>query len=510
MRALNVLLAVLVSLLLAAAVLEGGLRLIGLGPAVTLGQFDAQLGWVKTPNAKVHRKTSEFDVHFEINALGLRDDPMTSPAKPAGKLRVLMLGDSFVQGYTVERQDLFVDILEHWWQAEGRDVDVINAGTEGYSTDQEALWLAGPGRAFQPDVVLLFPYENDIYWNSATSYDRYQKPRINPDGRPEPRVLADPGEKSLWQKSALGSLVEKLSTPPRRWTPEGGHALDMESAAFFHTPPEFMKDALLRTRGALQNVKDTCAELKARLLVVPIPHKASIQADAHDALAKYIGVDPSRWSADQPTQTFLSLCQELSIESLDVRKSLQGELYFHRDWHFNPAGNHAFAAVLHDELDRRGVFPAAYAAKHAASEPPASTSEKRLPTWPFVFAGLWLALGTLYTLSYRDEPAWRAFLQVGCMLTLVFTIAMGGSRLVGLLPPTLSMVVLLLALGGILSFLLIKLGARIATTLELFLAFTRRGHWYLLPLVVVLLSIGSLLVVAASSPLVAPFIYVLF
>jgi len=510
MRALNVLLALLVSLLLAAAVLEGGLRLLGLGPAVTLGQFDPELGWVKTPNVSVHRHTSEFDVHFEINALGLRDDPMTSPAKPAGTLRVLMLGDSFVQGFTVERRDLFVDVLERWWQAEGRAVDVINAGTEGYSTDQEALWLAGRGRAFQPDVVLLFPYENDLYWNGATSYDRYQKPRINPDGRPEARVLPDPGEKSAWQRTALGSLIEKLGTARKTWTPEGGHALDMESAAFFHTPPEFMKEALLRTRGALLHVQETCRALNARLVVVPIPHKASIQPSAQAALAKYIGVDTARWSADQPTETFLGLCQELSIETLDVRKALQGELYFQRDWHFNPEGNHEFAKVLHDELDRRGVFPAGYAAKTAASEPPASTSESRLPTWPFVFAGLWLALGTLYRLNYGDEPVWRAFLQVGCMLALVFAIALGGSKLLGLLPPSLSLVAGVLIVGGFLIFVLAKLGRRIATTFELFLSFTRRGHWYLLPLVVVLLSIGSLLVVAASSPLVAPFIYTLF
>jgi len=40
--------------------------------------------------------------------------------------------------------------------------------------------------------------------------------------------------------------------------------------------------------------------------------------------------------------------------------------------------------------------------------------------------------------------------------------------------------------------------------------FALRGHWYLMPLLVVLLTIGSLLVVAASSPLIAPFIYTLF
>lgn len=510
MRALNVLLALLVSLLLALAVLEGGLRLIGLGPQPTLGQFDPQLGWVKTPGAKVHRKTSEFDVHFEINALGLRDDPMASAAKPAGKLRVLMLGDSFVQGYTVERHDLFVDILENWWQSEGREVDVVNAGTEGYSTDQEALWLSGPGRAFQPDVVLLFPYENDLYWNGATAYDRFQKPRINEDGKPEPRVLADPGEKSAFQKTALGSLIEKLSTPRKSWTPDGGHALDMESAAFFHEPPEFMKEALARTRGALLHAQQTCKELGARLVVVPIPHKACVQQDAREALGRYLGVDAARWSPEQPSETFLGLCKELSIETIDARKGLAGELYFQRDWHFNPAGNRAFAKVLHDELDARGAFPAAYAAKTAAAEPPVSEAGGSLPLWPFVWAGLVLALGTLYSRLYRDEPAWRAYLQVGCMLGLVFAIAMGGSKLVGKLPPGISAAVIVLLVGGILSFVLVKLGKRIGTTLELFLAFTRRGHWYLLPLVVVLLSIGSLLVVAASSPLVAPFIYTLF
>jgi hypothetical protein len=62
----------------------------------------------------------------------------------------------------------------------------------------------------------------------------------------------------------------------------------------------------------------------------------------------------------------------------------------------------------------------------------------------------------------------------------------------------------------ILSFIVIKLGRRLTTIAELFTSFTRRGHWYPMPLVVVLLSIGSLLVVAASSPLIAPFIYTLF
>ena len=63
---------------------------------------------------------------------------------------------------------------------------------------------------------------------------------------------------------------------------------------------------------------------------------------------------------------------------------------------------------------------------------------------------------------------------------------------------------------GLLTFVLYKLGERLGTIAELVRAFTLRGHWYLLPLLSVLLTVGSLLVVAASSPLVAPFIYTLF
>ena len=45
---------------------------------------------------------------------------------------------------------------------------------------------------------------------------------------------------------------------------------------------------------------------------------------------------------------------------------------------------------------------------------------------------------------------------------------------------------------------------------ELFGTFVRRGQWYMLPVLVGLLSLGGLLVVAASSPWLAPFIYTLF
>ena len=44
----------------------------------------------------------------------------------------------------------------------------------------------------------------------------------------------------------------------------------------------------------------------------------------------------------------------------------------------------------------------------------------------------------------------------------------------------------------------------------LILSSSDRGHWYVLPVLVVLVTIGLVLVAAAASPVLSPFIYTLF
>ena len=76
MRALNVLLALVVSLVIGLVVLELGLRLIpALAPRPTLNQFDADTGWSKVPGKSIVRRVGGEKIHFDINEHGLRDDP---------------------------------------------------------------------------------------------------------------------------------------------------------------------------------------------------------------------------------------------------------------------------------------------------------------------------------------------------------------------------------------------------------------------------------------------------
>ncbi len=522
MRKINVLLSLLVSLALALLVFEGGLRLIGMGPPKTLNEFHSTLGWSKRPSASTRRQTSEYDVTFEVNAQGLRDDPLSTLAKPDGRFRVIALGDSFTLGFTVERRDLFVDQLESWWQAEGRDVDVINAGTEGYSTDQEVLWLMEEGVAYEPDLVLLFAYENDIYWNGQERYTDKEKPRFGQDGQLDHAgPFPTPPEGGAEKHFAVAHAWHKLTTkrvPADVFTPEGGtRSLLREFGVLLTSPPGFITDAALRTRGALAALQRTTAELGAQLVVVPIPsHSAVDEAYAEGFGAGLLGLPREAWDPQLPVNTFLGLAQQLGIETIDPRPALAAataagvDQYYSIDWHLNPAGNRTLTDAVHQGLDELGVFPSSHAAQDEAALPMVAAVSGGLPGWTKVYALLFLLLTALHYGTYSKLPKWRAPVEVGGMLSAIFAIVLLGGAALGELPPLYSKAVGIAFVATILVFIAVKLGRRLGTIAELFKAFTLRGHWYLMPLVVVLLSIGSLLVVAASSPLVAPFIYTLF
>lgn len=536
MRVLNVFLAFAISALLAFALFEAGLRLFpDYRPQPVLNQFHARLGWSKTPGKTVTRGTTEFDVTFEINELGLRDESMASTRKPDGTYRVLMLGDSFVLGYTVDRKDLFVDHLERWWNEEGRRVEVLNAGTEGYSTDQEVLWFLDQGVDYEPDLVCIFPYENDIYWAGETAYHgNRSKPRFAPDGTLETGTLADNAPKgSALQELAFFQFLKKTVLPllprpkavsPHEFEPAGqsGHPVSIprEFGPLLTETPDFIDDAIGHTRGALIALQKGCKTIGARLVMVPLPSKSVIDPEARRKVGQLPsamnGLEESLWSPDKPVELFLSMATELGIEAYDPRPALKERaknigrpLYFGNDFHFNPEGNHAFALALHKSAEKRNWFPMAHGAErstHLAIPDP----EGGLPTWMITFAVLWVFLSVSFILTYRDENPALVFLKIAGMLGLIFLLIIGGGSLLDILPPAISTWILPGLILVLLGFVAFKLGRRLATILELMKAFTLRGHWYLMPLVVVLLTIGSLLVVAASSPLIAPFIYTLF
>ncbi|MFN7974923.1 MAG: SGNH/GDSL hydrolase family protein [Acidobacteriota bacterium] len=168
----NVALAVASTLLLA-GLLEGVSRLAGpVGPAAAGGEIagghlrdvetdwfepDADLLWRWRPGTTVRRRGSspkrrhEWTCH--INAQGRRGAPI--PASP-GRPIVLCAGDSVTAGFGVDDAETYPVRLEELLResAATGGATVINAGVNGYSSEQGRLLLAREIPRWRPDVVI--------------------------------------------------------------------------------------------------------------------------------------------------------------------------------------------------------------------------------------------------------------------------------------------------------------------------------------------------------------------
>ena len=125
-------------------------------------------GWAP-PAGAVAWQDVEGRALVRINGAGLRS-PERPQEKPAGSLRVAVLGDSFAEAVQVALEDTFPAVLERALSGcealEGRTVEVINFGVSGYGTAQELLTFRSRARSFRPDLVVLafFP-GNDLVEN---------------------------------------------------------------------------------------------------------------------------------------------------------------------------------------------------------------------------------------------------------------------------------------------------------------------------------------------------------
>ena len=161
------LLLLLASLAVALAVGEVVLRTVqrlDIGPIYRVP--DARLGWTLEPGADYVNRLPEASPRVIYNSQGFRD--VEHELIPANEvIRVVILGDSFMEAYSVELQESFHMRLERTLRALGTNLEVVNLGVGGYGTLQQYLLYREVGQSYEPSLVLLGFYGgNDISNNS--------------------------------------------------------------------------------------------------------------------------------------------------------------------------------------------------------------------------------------------------------------------------------------------------------------------------------------------------------
>jgi hypothetical protein len=363
----------LATLVVALLLAEAGLAIAGYPPRYTDHQqlfveYDSVRGWRNIPNAHRRYVTPEFTVELDYNAHAYRG-PLVPYAKPAGVYRVLLLGDSYVEGYTVPFHDRVDQVAGRLL---GPGVQFVALGTGGYSTDQELLWLESEGLRYAPDLVVVLFCDNDVWYNNRPAYPRGAKPvfRVARDSLvlagvpvPRPPVSRAPVRRSFKQflvdHSYLLRLIQRaVRRSPRVFNTDEDPAAD-EFLPFAERPTPAADSSVVMTEKLLAEMGRRVSSAGAQFAVVLIPTNDAVYPPGAPQSRRFHRDSPfggndhawadrrfdeicarARVSCIDPTARFVA-----AAESLAQRDQL---LLFPEDGHWNANGHRVAASVLAD------------------------------------------------------------------------------------------------------------------------------------------------------------------
>ena len=119
---------------------------------------------LREPLPSVH--VQAYDTDFQTNRWGMRDRDYEL-AKPAGTMRLALLGSSHVMGWGVQEQDVFATLLAarlNRAAAANRHFEVLNFGFNGLSPLGQIAVLQRRVRPFAPDLVIFVGHSIDPDW----------------------------------------------------------------------------------------------------------------------------------------------------------------------------------------------------------------------------------------------------------------------------------------------------------------------------------------------------------
>jgi hypothetical protein len=355
-------------------------------------EHDPRRGWRHRAGARATYERREYTTEVAINARGLRG-PERDYAAPAGTFRVLALGDSFVEGYTVPEEQTVTHVLEASLARPGCPAEVLNAGHAAYSTDQEYLYYLDEGARYGPQVVLLFFYYNDIVNNTTANYFGSHKPLLAREGAAmritnepvprstpaEPRTAAAPRPlRTLHGSVALEWARDRLARGGPRaynalaaiglWEPLGGDTVERGEQLRVYKDRRSQADieqAWTLTADILQALAREVHARGGRFAVVYVPSRMEVSDRDWELTRLSYGLDEPVWDRALVARRVGEIAHAAGFPLLDLTPALReasgplgAEPYLLYDGHWNARGHRAAAGAAAAFLRNQGWLPA--------------------------------------------------------------------------------------------------------------------------------------------------------
>jgi lysophospholipase L1-like esterase len=162
------------------ALVEGSLRIfVGLGnPLIYLA--DEEIGYLLAPNQQVRRRGNRI----EINQYSMRTRAI-APQKPNSTWRIMLLGDSIVNGgWWTDQDETISALIEGQLNSNvvSNSVEVLNASANSWGPRNELAYLRRFS-LFEADAVILIINTDDLFATAPTSLP-VGRDRNYPDRKP--------------------------------------------------------------------------------------------------------------------------------------------------------------------------------------------------------------------------------------------------------------------------------------------------------------------------------------
>ena len=161
--------------------MELALRLAGFHPVNMDFQpavYSSEFGWELKKNYRAVCEELHWKFSYRTNSRGFRDREHTFEKSP-GLKRILVLGDSFTEGFGVREEERWASLLEKKW-ADG--VEVVNLGVRGYDILQEYKLFLKTGLLYHSDWIIQVLNETD-YLETPASFNLDVTRRFRPPYR---------------------------------------------------------------------------------------------------------------------------------------------------------------------------------------------------------------------------------------------------------------------------------------------------------------------------------------
>lgn len=303
---------------------------------------------------RITRYLPQYGHEVTFNRAGMRDREHAID-KPADVFRIMVMGDSFMEGLQVPFDSLMPVHLEHALaQATGRKIEVMNLGVSGWGTDDELRYLTEYGLQYHPDLVLIvMTLHNDIGDNLRQQWHTVRNDTL---------VSQAVAPMTTWQffKVQLKAFVATRSQTYQLWRrfrhrgeiQQISRNLNTHVMQLFRTPDsDPIAKGMSLTEHLLGAIRDTVAATGGQVAVVLLPLKYQMTDSTFAQLVREANVPATEMEPDRPQQKLTAIGRRLALPVIDLLPNFRAwsadstaPLYLEWDGHWNSAG-HALAAA---------------------------------------------------------------------------------------------------------------------------------------------------------------------